>query len=236
MVTDRISTSDIDQSRRERIRILLADDHPLMRAALRNALEKESDFKVMAEVGDGEEAVRVAMEFVPDIVIMDITMPRLNGLEATRKIKMTCPMVAILVLTVHNDTEHIMEILEAGASGYLTKSASGNEIICAIRGLIAGETVLAPEIFKQLFEHALRYPLKSRTLDKVETLNTRELQILRLAAHGMSNKEIAQSLDLNVRTVKNYLTDLFSKLRVGSRTEAVIAGLRTGIITLSDLN
>jgi len=214
---------------------MLADDHPLLRQALRSVLEKKPDFEIVAEASDGEEAVRLAVELVPNVVIMDISMPKLNGLEATRQIKAKCPNIAILVLTVHDDSEHILSILEAGAAGYLTKSVFGDEVIHAVRGVVAGETVLSPSISRQIIKHALRHITKPLPLDGVEKITGRELEILRLAATGMSNKDLAQKLDLSEATVKGYLAGIFSKLNVSSRTEAVITALRAGFFTLDDL-
>jgi NarL family two-component system response regulator LiaR len=215
--------------------ILLADDHPLMRLALRTVLEKQSDFEVVGEVGNGEEAVQLSLELEPDVVIMDISMPLLNGLEATRQIKEKCPQIAVLILTVHNDSEHIMGVLEVGAAGYLTKDVFDQEIVHAIRGVVAGEAVLSPPILEKLMHKSLQQPTKNPRYDEREELSARELEVLKLAAKGLSNKDIAESLDLRLRTVKGYLVNIFSKLRVGSRTEAVVAGLKGGFLTLDDL-
>lgn len=215
--------------------ILLADDHPLMRLALRTVLEKQPDFEVVSEVGNGEEAVQMAIELEPDIVIMDISMPHLNGLEATRQIKSRCPQIAILILTVHNDSEHIIGLLEVGAAGYLTKDVFEQEIVHAIRGVIAGEAVLSPQILEKLMQKSLPQQPKTTTHDDREKLSSRELEVLKLAAKGLSNKDIAEALGLRLRTVKGYLVNIFSKLMVGSRTEAVVAGLKSGFLTLDDL-
>ena len=169
------------------------------------------------------------------MVIMDITMPKLNGLEATRQIKAKCPGIAILVLTVHSDSDHILGILETGAAGYLTKTVFGEEVIHAVRGVASGEAVLSTPILQQVLKNALRLRSKPLNLDAGEKLTSRDLGILKLAARGMSNKDIALKLDLSPRTVKVYLANIFSKLRVGSRTEAVITGLRAGFLTLDDL-
>ena len=138
----------------------MADDHPLLRQALRNVLDQQADFEVVAEVGDGDEVVKVATELVPNVVIMDISMPKLNGLEATRQIKVKRPGVAILVLTVHGEAEHVLGLLEAGAAGYLTKSVFGEEVVQAIRAVVAGETVLSPASLHQILRHALRFMTK----------------------------------------------------------------------------
>lgn len=226
---------DLNRERPDNISIMLADDHPLLRQALRSVLDKQADFKIIAEANDGEEAVRLAVELVPNVVIMDIGMPKLNGLEATRQIKAKCPSIAILVLTVYDDSEHILSILEAGAAGYLTKRVFGDEVIHAVRGVAAGETVLSASVSQQIIKYAVRHIAKPLQVDAVEKITGRELEILRLAATGMSNKDIAQKLGLSERTVKGYLAEIFSKLNVGSRTEAVITALRSGMLTLDDL-
>lgn len=223
------------QPRHRKTRIMLADDHPLLRQALRNVLEKQPDFEVIAEVSDGEEAVKLATEVVPDVVIMDISMPKLNGLEATKQIKASCPSIAILVLTVHSDNEHILSILQAGAGGYLTKSVYGEEVIHAVRALTSGETVLSPPVSQQVIKYAVQHIIKPVSLDTGDKISGRELEVLRLAAKGISNKDIAAKLDLSLRTVKGYLADVFLKLNVASRTEAVIVGLQKGIISLDDI-
>jgi NarL family two-component system response regulator LiaR len=215
--------------------VLIADDHPLFRRSVRAILENEPDLQVVGEAADGVEAVRLAQEIHPDVVLMDITMPELDGLEATRQIKAKCPEIAVLVLTIHNDEQHAVGILEAGAAGYLTKSVFGEEIVHAIRGVISGEMVLSPEVGQRLLELAARYPLRPVLLPAGEKLSTRELQIMKLAARGMSNKEIASELGLSLRTVKRLLDNIFSLLHVSSRTEAVISGLRAGILSMEDI-
>lgn len=231
-----VPETELAQGKPGKISVMVADDHPLLREALRNVLEKEADFEIVAEASDGEEAVRLAMELVPRVVIMDISMPKMSGLEATRQIKAKCPNVAVLVLTVHDDSEHILGILEAGAAGYLTKTVFGQEVIHAVYAVAAGETVLSPSVSQQIIKHALRHMTKPVYLDTGEKITSRELEILRLAARGMSNKDIAERLCLSLRTVKGYLQEIFSKLSVASRTEAVILALRTGILTLDDLD
>jgi len=229
------SVLNSNQHKSNKIRILLADDHPLLRQALRSVLEKQHDFEIIAEACDGEEAVKLATELIPDIVIMDISMPNLNGLEATKQIKANCPKIAILVLTVHSDSEHILSILQAGAGGYLTKSVYGEEVINAVHALVSGEVVLSPSISRQILKYAFKNITKPQSYDLDEKITTRELEVLRLAAKGVSNRDIALSLDLGLRTVKGHLAEIFLKLNVASRTEAVIVSLRKGIITLDDI-
>lgn len=224
-----------DSDRSKKTRIILADDHPLLRQALKDILDKQHDFEVIAEAGDGEEVVKLATEMLPDVVIMDISMPLLNGLEATKQIKASHPSIAVLVLTVHSDSEHILSILRAGAGGYLTKSVYGDEVTHAVRALVSGETVLSPTVSQQIFKYAFQHSTKPKSLGTGNTLSVRELEVLSLAARGISNKDIAQRLGLSLRTVKGYLADLFLKLNVASRTEAVIICLREGILTLEDL-
>lgn len=228
-------TTATERPESSQIRVMLADDHPLLRQALREVLEKQPDIEVIAEASDGEEAVRLASELAPDVVIMDISMPNVNGLEATRQIKARYPAIAVLVLTIHNDNEHIVNILHAGAAGYLTKSIYGHEIVHAIRAIVCGETVLAQSVSQQILKYAFRYTIKPTSLNVDDQLSARELDVLNLAAKGISNRDIALKLGLSVRTVKAYLAEMFLKLNVASRTEAVIVSLKRGIISLDDL-
>jgi DNA-binding NarL/FixJ family response regulator len=226
---------NVNQVETEPITILLADDHPLVRQALRNLLETQPDMKVIGEAANGEEAVRLAQELQPKVVIMDIGMPVMNGLEATRSIKTHNPNIAILVLTVHTDKEHVIGILDAGAAGYLTKVVFGDDVIRAIQAIIAGEAVLTPSILQQILKFVPRETAKPVVLPPGLSFTPREQVILKLAARGLSNKDIASELNLSVRTVKAHLVDLFSKIGVGSRTEAVVTGLKMGFLTLNDL-
>lgn len=217
------------------LRVLLVDDHPLLRQALRAVLEREKDIEIVGEAGNGCEAIEQAARLLPDVVIMDISMPEMDGLEATRRIKAALPQISVLALTVYDDDESIQGILQAGASGYLIKSVFGEEVIHAVRAVASGDMVLSPAIGKLLVKHAAQHPLRPVKLDAGEKLSARELEVLKLAARGMTNKDIASALGLTVRTVKGHLADIFSKLRVNSRTEAVITGLRAGFLSLEDI-
>jgi len=228
-------TTELNNEEPRKTTIILADDHPIVRKALRNDLEKEADFIVLAEAGDGEEAIRLVSELTPDVVIMDIGMPKINGIEATRQIKVSHPDIIVLVLTVYDDVEHILGILESGADGYLTKNILVEDIIKSIRSVVAGETVLSPQVFQQVLKYALRHSTKPVRLDTGVKLTTRELEILRLIAKGISNKEIASELNISSRTVKSHMVDIFRKLDVSSRTEAVITSLRIGFINIDDI-
>jgi DNA-binding NarL/FixJ family response regulator len=218
------------------VNIIIADDHPLLRRALRDILETQTDFKVIAEANDGEDAIKLSIKMIPDVVIMDISMPKINGIEATRQIKAKCPNIAVLVLTVHDDNEHVLTILEAGAAGYLTKGVYDKEIINAIRSVSVGEIVLSPTVSNEIIKYAIRYKGKSTNICNNEKLTAKETEILRLAATGLSNKDIAIRLSLSLRTVKNYISHIFLKLGVASRTEATIVCLKDGILNINDIN
>lgn len=230
------SESPLSNFTSQKIRIMLADDHPMVRQALRMWLEKQPDFEIVAEACDGEEATKLAIDLVPDVIVMDINMPRLNGLEATKQIVEKYPDINVLVLTVYDDNEHILNILRAGASGYLTKSVSNAELIQSIRSLAAGETVLSRSVSQSLVNYIFSN-IKSATIPRttIDKLTSKELEILKLMARGTSNKEIALKLDLSLRSVKSYIVNLFLKLDVSSRTEAIAVSLRAGILSLKDL-
>ncbi|MGD0856026.1 MAG: response regulator transcription factor [Dehalococcoidia bacterium] len=219
----------------DKITILLAEDHKVVREGTRRLLESQSDFEVVGEASDGIEAIELAKKWKPQIIIMDVSMPRLNGIEATKQIKALYPNMAILVLTGYDDDEYVFALLEAGAAGYLLKESSGEELIDAIRQVMTGEPVLHPKIMKKVLNR-LRAPVEeASTQTSSEVLSDREMEVLRLAATGMSNMEIANSLTLSVRTVQTHLRSIFNKLGVGSRSEAIVYGLKKGWLTLEEL-
>jgi NarL family two-component system response regulator LiaR len=199
----------------DKIRVLLAEDHVMVREGTREFIKREADMEVVGEAGDGEEAVKLAKELKPDVVVMDIAMPKLNGVEATKQIKELNPSIAILILTAYDYDQYIFALLEAGAAGYLLKGVRVNELIDAIRAVYAGESVLHPVVARRVVE--------------------REMEVLKLAATGVSNKDIAQQLFLSPRTVQVHLGNIFSKLGVASRTEAILYALKKGWLTLEDL-
>lgn len=219
----------------DKIRILIVDDHAVLREGMRQLLSKEDDLEVVGMAKDGVEAVRLTQELAPDIVLMDIVMPRLNGIEATRQIKEVRPSTAVLPLTGYDDERYVFGLLEAGAAGYLLKSASGREIIEAIRTVHAGESVLHPVVTARLLSRALRSPGTAPAPKADMSLTGRELEVLELAATGLGNKEIADQLAVSVPTVKAHLVNIFNKMAVGSRTEAVLEALRRGWVKLDTI-
>jgi len=218
------------------VSVLLADDHAVLREGMRTLLEQEKDLKVVAEASDGEEAVRLVAELKPAVVLMDIVMPKLSGIEATKQIKRANPATTVLILTAYSDIRYILGLLEAGASGYLLKSARGHEIIGAIRAVCAGESVLDPVATRKLLERVVGTTRENGEARGRGTLSLREVEILRLASKGMSNKDIANVLFLSVRTVKAHLTNIFNKMGVGCRTDAIVKGFREGYIDLNDIS
>ena len=221
---------------KKKIGIVIADDHPLLREAMRNAFEKHDDMEVLGEAGDGEEAVKLSSELKPDIVIMDIVMPNLSGIEATKQIRKVSPTTAVLILTAYDDDRYIIGLLEAGAAGYLLKSARGQDLVGAVRTVHAGESVLHPTIIAKILKYSAQTQYRSGEHKAGEQLSERELEILKLAATGMSNKDIADELFLSVRTVKAHLSNVFGKIDVASRTEAIFKGIREGWLTLEDIS
>jgi NarL family two-component system response regulator LiaR len=217
-----------------KIRVIIADDHAVVRDGTRQLLEREGDIEVVGEAGDGEEAIRVATKVRPDVAVIDIAMPRLNGIEATRQIKRLLPATAVLILTAYDDDQYIFALLEAGAAGYLLKSVRGRELIDAVRAVHSGESVLHPVVARKVLERFIPSAHEIRGSGP-EQLSEREMQVLKLAARGMSNKEIAGELSLSVRTVHAHLAHIFNKLQVGSRTEAILYGLKSGWFALEDL-
>jgi len=218
------------------VKVLVVEDHLITRQGICRLLEDENDLTVIGQAGDGEEAVQMVTDLEPDVVIMDVAMPKLNGIEATRQIKLIRPATAVLILSAYDDDEYVFGLVEAGAAGYLLKTASGEELSRAIQAVYKGEPVLDPTIARKILNR-LRFPDKiQRATTPIEHLSSREIGIIRLAAKGMKNKDIANELHLSRRTVEGSMRNIFNKLGVGSRTEAVINAMRRGWLTLEELS
>ena len=219
----------------KKIRVIIADDHAVVREGTRRILEQEKDIEVVAEASDGEEAIALANTFKPDVILMDISMPRLDGIEATKKIKQLNPGIVILILTAYDDDQFIFSLLEAGAAGYLLKSIHSHELIDAIRSVHAGESVLHPAVARKILNRFGKTIEKPQKKEPVEVLSDREMEVLKLVTEGLSNKDIADKLSLSIRTVQGHLGNIFNKLMVSSRTEAVVRALKEGWVTLGDI-
>jgi len=223
-------------SENKRIRLILADDHAMVRTGTRELLEQQPDLDIVGEAADGVEAVELAHRLQPDVAVMDVRMPRMSGVEATRRVKTECPDVKILILTAHDDDEYVFALLQAGANGYLMKTADIEELVKAIRTVAAGQSMLAPSIAGKVvaqFTSRKGIPDTSSTSHhhSYEELTDRELDILKLVGRGLSNKQIGKELFISDRTVQAHLSNIFSKLNVNSRTEAVMYAVRKGWIT-----
>jgi DNA-binding NarL/FixJ family response regulator len=211
------------------LRVVIADDQPMMRAGFKAVLEATGSIEVVAEAGTGEEAVAAATAHAPDVVLMDIRMPGMDGIEATRRL----PRQRILILTTFGLDEYIIEALRAGASGFLLKDAPTREVVDAVRAVAAGDAVLAPSVTRQLLDQVgRRLPAAvSRTPDGLAELTDREQQVLRMLAVGMSNAEIAEALVVSEPTVKTHVSNLLGKLGLRDRVQAVIYAYESGLIT-----
>jgi len=214
-----------------KIRILIADDHAILRQGIRALLEREPDIQVIGEAEDGHSAVKLCCELQPDVVLMDIAMPLLNGLEATRQIRRNSPRVKVLILSMHESEQYIRQSLAAGAMGYILKDADVSELLAAIRAVYHGEAVLSPAITRLVIEDYLRWgDLPAETL--TDGLSPREREILQLIAEGYTNKQIAEILCISVKTVQAHRGSIMSKLDLHDRSELVKYAIRKKIIEL----
>lgn len=226
------------------ITLMLVDDHDVVRTGLRSFLETQPGMRVVAEARNGEEALQQATQWHPQIVLMDITMPGMDGLEATRRLKALSPECLVLALTVHEDKQYFMEMLAAGASGYLTKQAAADELVSAIRAVAGGNVYLQPALARWLLEDYQRLArqvgiqprVPNGELDEsvvgLDALSARERQVLELVAQGLSNHDIGERLNLSHKTIARHRERIMAKLKMHSRTELVKFALRTGLIAL----
>ncbi|MFY9814775.1 MAG: response regulator transcription factor [Dehalococcoidales bacterium] len=214
-----------------KISVFLAEDHAVVREGLAELIRRETDMEVVGEAGDGEDTVRLVKQLKPDIVLMDIAMPIVNGVEATKQIKTSVPQTRVLVLTAYDNPEFITAAIDAGAAGYLLKNVRRKELTNAIRSAYEGESVLHPSVAKAIFAQ-LRTPADKITSEKPDVLSEREFQVLQKGAEGLSNKQIATLLSIGPRTVQTHWRNIFDKLGVYSRTEAIVYCLKKGWLNL----
>jgi DNA-binding NarL/FixJ family response regulator len=214
-----------------KIRIMIVDDHPIVREGLVAVLRRDTDFEIVGEAGDGRTAVKRALSLKPDIMLMDLRMPEMGGVEAMQKIRAAAPDIKFLVLTTYDTDEHIVGALEAGASGYLLKDAPREDLFNAIRTVARGEALLQPRVAARLIQH-MAAGTKPSAGSGEDDLSPREIEVLQLVARGQANKEIAARLMISEATVKTHLAHIFQKLAVNDRTEAVTAALQRGVIRL----
>jgi two-component system response regulator NreC len=229
----------------KKIRLLLVDDHEIIRVGLKTFLQTQPDFEVIAEAGNGEEAVDRAMEFHPDVILMDITMPGIDGMEATRRLRVLCPECLVLALTVHDDKQYLMQMLAAGASGYITKQAAADELVEAIHTIASGNVFLQPALARWLLEDYQRLTRETMSAPsgsseatdgnaiRLEVLSLRERQVLEMIAQGITNQEIGKRLALSHKTIARHRERIMKKLNMHSRTELVKFAIRTGLVQLT---
>ena len=209
-----------------KIKVLLADDHNMVRAGIRQLLESAKDIQVIAEAGDGEEAQALIQKHKPDVAVLDIQMPKASGIEVTRWVRAQIPEIGVLILTAYDDDPYVTAVLQAGANGYVLKTASTDELIQAVRDVYEGKSVLDPAITRKLMSNLFKGSEKK----VIDPLTDRELDVLRLAAKGFTNKAIGVQLNISDRTVQGHLAHIFAKLQANSRTEAVMRAVSLGLI------
>ncbi|HXJ66664.1 MAG TPA: response regulator transcription factor [Actinomycetota bacterium] len=221
----------------ERLRVLIVDDHALFRRGLQMVLDGEPDIEVVGEAADGHQAIDRAQELMPDVVLMDVRMPRRSGIEATREIRDALPHVRVLMLTVSDEEADLYEAIKAGASGYLLKEVSTDEVPEAIRSVVAGQSRISPSMASKLLTEFAAWSRRTGPAGvSGPTLTERELEVLRLVAQGMANKDIAKELFISENTVKNHVRNILEKLHLHSRMEAVVYAVRENLLELPKPN
>ncbi len=211
----------------EKVKVIIADDHPLVRQGIKNVLQLEPALKVIAETTNGKETVAMAKKLLPDVILMDINMPLLNGMEATKIIKRDLPQVKIIALTIHDEEEYIYEMVRSGATGYLLKDVDPGRLVEYILKVSGGESVIHPSVTAKLFEEFNRLSKGPSTEETI--LTTREQEVIRLIARGLTNKEIARDLFISEKTVKNHVSNIFKKIDVADRTQAAVYAIKNNL-------
>lgn len=221
----------------DKIKVLLADDHVIVREGTREMLERQPDMSVVAEASDGIDAIELSRIYRPDVIVMDIAMPRMNGIEATKEIKQFLPTTAVLILTAYDSDQYVMALIEAGAAGYMLKNVRGNQLLDAIRAVHSGESILQPSTTRRVIDQLNKTNnfISKEESSPSHSLTEREMEVLKLAAKGVSNKDIAEQLYLSSRTVQTHLSNIFKKINVASRTEAILYGLKRGWFYMEEL-
>jgi DNA-binding NarL/FixJ family response regulator len=214
----------------DELRVLLGDDHTVLRQGLRKILEDRRDWRVVAEAGNGRDAVREAIELNPDVAVLDIGMPLLNGIEATRQIVRRAPNVRVLILSMHSDQAYVTQAVQAGARGYLLKESAGAELIAAITAVAAGKSFFSPSVAQVVFDDYVRSLTERGITDRYDALSEREREVLQLVAEGRSSKEIADVLSISPATVETHRTHLLQKLGLRNTAEVVRYAARRGIV------
>ncbi len=215
----------------DKIRVLLADDHTILREGIRSLLEDEPDILVVGEAEDGHSVIRMACELGPDVVLLDIAMPLLNGLETAQRLQRDCPSAKVLILTMHENEEYIRQVLASGAMGYILKDTAARELISAIRTVHRGEAVLSPAVTRLVIEDYLRWG-DLQSADTSDGLSPREREVLQLIAEGYNNKQISEILSISIKTVQAHRANLMAKLDLHDRSELIKYAIRKKIIEI----
>jgi DNA-binding NarL/FixJ family response regulator len=214
-----------------RLRILLGDDHTLVRQGVRKILETHADWSVVAEAGDGRDAVRKTLQLEPDVAVLDIGMPLLSGIEATRQIARKGGGVQVLILSMHSDEAYVIQALQAGATGYLLKDSADSDLIRAVEDVAAGRSFLSPSVARVMLDDYVRHLASKGIVDRYDTLSEREREVFQLVAEGHSNKEIADILSISPATVETHRAHILQKLDLHNTAEIVLYAVRRGVIS-----